>query len=187
MLTRLTRPCSSRIKCPVTNRLMRLRSEAETVHELAWPHRHGAHRHSARAGPLPGWSRRRGKLNLTDRHDVRCRSSGKECNRPTAARSRLRMDRRRGPPDDAGLCRQPGHDRALRCDFWPSPTRHPAAKAKIEPYDVVTAVNGAPLRSWRDFAKIISSMAPDTRVYLTTWRSRQLIDVRVMLGRKQCR
>lgn len=62
----------------------------------------------------------------------------------------------------------------------------PAAMAKIEPYDVVTAINGSPLKNWRDFAKIISSMAPDTRVYLTTWRSHQLINVRVILGRTEC-
>lgn len=62
----------------------------------------------------------------------------------------------------------------------------PAAKAKIEAGDVVTAINGAPLKSWRDFAPIIAQMAPGTTVYLTTWRSRELRDVRVMLGRGRC-
>lgn len=62
----------------------------------------------------------------------------------------------------------------------------PAAQAKIEAYDVVTAINGSPLRSWRDFGPIIASMAPGTRVYLTTWRSGQLIDVRVVLGSGKC-
>ncbi len=62
----------------------------------------------------------------------------------------------------------------------------PAAKAGIESYDVITAINGSPLRSWSDFAKIISSMAPNTRVYLTTWRSRQLLEVRVILGSAAC-
>ena len=62
----------------------------------------------------------------------------------------------------------------------------PAAKAGIESYDVITAINGSALPSWRDFARIISSMAPNTRVYLTTWRSRQLIEVRVTLGSAAC-
>jgi len=62
----------------------------------------------------------------------------------------------------------------------------PAAKAGIEIYDVITAINGSPLPSWRDFATTISSMAPNTRVYLTTWRSRQLMEVRVTLGSAAC-
>lgn len=40
----------------------------------------------------------------------------------------------------------------------------PAARAGIEAYDVITAINGVPLNSSSDFAKIISSMAPGTRV-----------------------
>lgn len=62
----------------------------------------------------------------------------------------------------------------------------PAAKAGIEAYDVVTAINGSPLRSWRDFAPTISAFAPGTTIALTTWRSKQLIDVRVALGRTGC-
>jgi len=62
----------------------------------------------------------------------------------------------------------------------------PAAKAGIEAYDVLTAINGSPLRSWRDFAPTISAFAPGTTVALTTWRSKQLIDVRVVLGRSSC-
>jgi S1-C subfamily serine protease len=62
----------------------------------------------------------------------------------------------------------------------------PAAKAGIEAYDVVTSINGAPLMDWRDFAPTISQMAPDTTVYLTTWRSRQMINVRVVLGAGRC-
>ncbi len=62
----------------------------------------------------------------------------------------------------------------------------PAAKAHIEAYDVVTAINGSPLRSWRDFAPTIAAFAPDTTIYLTTWRSKQLIDRSVILGRRSC-
>jgi len=63
----------------------------------------------------------------------------------------------------------------------------PAAKAGIEACAVVTSINGAPLMEWRDFAPTISQMAPDTTVYLTTWRSRQVINVRVVLGAGTCR
>ena len=38
----------------------------------------------------------------------------------------------------------------------------PAAKAGIERYDVVTAIEGVPLQSWRDFAPAIARMAPGT-------------------------
>ena len=61
-----------------------------------------------------------------------------------------------------------------------------AAKAGIEAYDVVTSINGTPPMDWRDFAPTISQMAPDTTVYLTTWRSRQMINVRVVLGAGTC-
>jgi serine protease Do len=62
----------------------------------------------------------------------------------------------------------------------------PAAKAGIEAYDVITTINGVPLQSARDFAKIISSLAPGTVVYLTTWRSRQMIEVSLVLGGVKC-
>lgn len=62
----------------------------------------------------------------------------------------------------------------------------PAAKAGIAAYDVVTAVNGASLADWRDFATMISAKAPGTVVSLTTYRNRQLIEVRVRLGWTKC-
>ena len=62
----------------------------------------------------------------------------------------------------------------------------PAAKAGIERYDVVTAIDGVPLRSWRDFAPTIASTAPGTEVYLTTWRSRQFMGTRVIVGSASC-
>lgn len=55
----------------------------------------------------------------------------------------------------------------------------PAAKAGIAAYDVVTAINGASLADWRDFATMISAKAPGTVVSLTTYRNRQLIEVHV--------
>jgi len=62
----------------------------------------------------------------------------------------------------------------------------PAANAGIEAGDAVTAINGTPLASWRDFATTISMMAPDTTVFLNTWRSGQPIEVRVVLGSSKC-
>ena len=62
----------------------------------------------------------------------------------------------------------------------------PAAQAGIEPYDAVTAINGAPLQNWREFAGIVSGMAPGTRIYLTTWRSTQLLQVGVVVAASKC-
>jgi serine protease Do len=62
----------------------------------------------------------------------------------------------------------------------------PAAQAHIAAFDVVTTINGSPLRSWRDFAPTIAAFSPNTTIYLTTWRNRQLIDRRVVLGRTSC-
>jgi serine protease Do len=62
----------------------------------------------------------------------------------------------------------------------------PAAHAGIEFGDVIAAINGSPLRNWSDFATTISMMAPGTIVYLTTYRDRQLIAVKVILGYSRC-
>jgi len=62
----------------------------------------------------------------------------------------------------------------------------PAARAKIEAGDVITAINGSPLISWSDFISTISMMAPGTDVYLTTYRNTQLIPTKVTLGRSKC-
>jgi serine protease Do len=62
----------------------------------------------------------------------------------------------------------------------------PAAQAKIEAGDVVVKINGSTLSNWRDFAPAIAKMAPETTVYHTTWRNRQLIDVGVTVGYGRC-
>jgi serine protease Do len=62
----------------------------------------------------------------------------------------------------------------------------PAAQAKIEAGDVITAINGTPLESWSDFTPTISAMAPGTEVYLTTYRDGQLLDRTVTLGSSKC-
>jgi serine protease Do len=62
----------------------------------------------------------------------------------------------------------------------------PAARARIQSGDVVTAINGRPLMSWRDFAPTIAAFAPNTRITLNTRRSKQLIIVQVTLGAAKC-
>jgi serine protease Do len=63
----------------------------------------------------------------------------------------------------------------------------PAAAAGIEAGDVLTAINGARLVHANDFARIISATAPGTTVYLDTWRDRQAMQVRLVLGSIRCR
>jgi membrane-associated protease RseP (regulator of RpoE activity) len=63
----------------------------------------------------------------------------------------------------------------------------PAAHAGIEAGDVVTAINGKPLASWRDFEPTIAELAPGSTAHLSTRRSGQLLDVRVHLGWRKCR
>jgi len=46
----------------------------------------------------------------------------------------------------------------------------PAVKAGIQPGDVITAVNGAPVKDARDLAKQIGALPPGTSVKLTVWR-----------------
>jgi len=47
----------------------------------------------------------------------------------------------------------------------------PAAKAGIESGDVITAVNGAPVKDAREFARTIGMMAPDTSIKLDVVRN----------------
>jgi S1-C subfamily serine protease len=62
----------------------------------------------------------------------------------------------------------------------------PAARAGIEAGDVITAINGTPLARSRDFAAIISQMAPGSVVYLTTFRNGELRDIKSTLGYSSC-
>ena len=62
----------------------------------------------------------------------------------------------------------------------------PAALARIEAGDVITAINGAPVMRSGDFATMISAMAPGSTVYLRTFRDGQMIEVQVMLGSGKC-
>lgn len=62
----------------------------------------------------------------------------------------------------------------------------PAASAHIEAGDVITSINGAKLVHPGDFATTIAQTAPGTTVYLTTWRDRQLIERKVVIGSSAC-
>jgi serine protease Do len=63
----------------------------------------------------------------------------------------------------------------------------PAAQAHIEQGDVLTSINGVPLARARDFAGIISTIAPGTLVYLDTWRDGQPRQVALVLSSAPCR
>jgi serine protease Do len=62
----------------------------------------------------------------------------------------------------------------------------PAARARIEAGDVLTTINGEPLKTWSDFAAKIAAIAPGTTIYLNTYRDRQLIGRHVRVGGFPC-
>jgi serine protease Do len=63
----------------------------------------------------------------------------------------------------------------------------PAARAKIHVGDVVTRINGSPLKSPREFEQRILAMAPGTRIHLRVFRNREPIIFTVPLGSTKCR
>lgn len=58
----------------------------------------------------------------------------------------------------------------------------PGEKAGIKQGDVVTAVNGDPVKDPRDLARRIAAFAPDTTVDVTLWRDGKATEVKVKLG-----
>jgi serine protease Do len=58
----------------------------------------------------------------------------------------------------------------------------PAAKAGIMAGDVITAVNGNPVKDARDLAKQVGSMAPGSTAKLTLWRKGEEKTVSIALG-----
>jgi serine protease Do len=62
----------------------------------------------------------------------------------------------------------------------------PAANAGIEPGDVITAINGAPLMSWHDFTTTIAAISPGTVVYLSTSRNGEPKEINLTLGSCTC-
>jgi serine protease Do len=59
----------------------------------------------------------------------------------------------------------------------------PAVKAGIETGDVITAVNGAPIKTARDLARTVGMMAPDTTVKLDILRKGEGKTLTVTLGK----
>ena len=62
----------------------------------------------------------------------------------------------------------------------------PAAHARIRAGDVLTTIDGETLSKSSEFAAKIAAIAPGTRIYLNTYRDRQLIGRRVRVGRAPC-
>jgi len=62
----------------------------------------------------------------------------------------------------------------------------PAAKAGIEAGDVVLSVNGPPLEDARDFAPLISAMAPGSYIFLNTMRGNFAITAKLTVGSIKC-
>src|SRR5215813_6057669 len=58
----------------------------------------------------------------------------------------------------------------------------PAAKVGIQSRDVITAVNGNPVKDARDFAMQISGMAPGAAVDITIWRDGAEKSISLTLG-----
>ena len=58
----------------------------------------------------------------------------------------------------------------------------PAAKAGVQPGDVITGVNGAPVKNARDLARTIATTAPDSAVKLDILRHGQRQTITVTLG-----
>ena len=62
----------------------------------------------------------------------------------------------------------------------------PAAHARIQAGDVITAINGTSVMRSSDFAAMISARAPGSTVYLSTFRDGQMIEVQLVLGSGKC-
>ncbi len=58
----------------------------------------------------------------------------------------------------------------------------PAAKAGIEAGDIITAVNGTPVKDARDLARTVGMMAPDTAVKLDILRQNETKTIAVTLA-----
>ncbi|WP_159952884.1 Do family serine endopeptidase [Rhizobium sp. 18065] len=58
----------------------------------------------------------------------------------------------------------------------------PGEKAGIKQGDVVTAVNGDPVKDPRDLARRIAAFAPDTTVDVAVWREGKSTEIKVKLG-----
>jgi S1-C subfamily serine protease len=62
----------------------------------------------------------------------------------------------------------------------------PAAQAGIEAGDVLTSINGSPLRNWVDFEATIAAFAPGDTIHLWARRNGQLLDVKLTVDGGKC-
>jgi S1-C subfamily serine protease len=62
----------------------------------------------------------------------------------------------------------------------------PAAAAKIEAGDLITAINDTPLMNAQDFSPAIAAMAPGTTLYLSIPRNGQPREISLILGSGKC-
>jgi serine protease Do len=58
----------------------------------------------------------------------------------------------------------------------------PAAKAGLQPGDVITAVNGSPVADSTDLPSQVASLAPGSSATVTVWRDKASKDIKVTLG-----
>ncbi|MFP3185671.1 MAG: PDZ domain-containing protein, partial [Paraburkholderia sp.] len=58
----------------------------------------------------------------------------------------------------------------------------PAAKAGLQPGDVITAVNGSPVADSTDLPAQIASIAPGSTATVTVWRDKSSKDIKVTIG-----
>ena len=58
----------------------------------------------------------------------------------------------------------------------------PAAKAGLQPGDVITAVNGSPVADSTDLPSQVASLAPGSSATVTVWRDKASKDIKVTIG-----
>lgn len=58
----------------------------------------------------------------------------------------------------------------------------PAAKAGLQPGDVITAVNGSPVSDSTDLPSQVASLAPGSTATITVWRDKANKDIKVKIG-----
>ena len=58
----------------------------------------------------------------------------------------------------------------------------PAARAGLQPGDVITAVNGSPVADSSDLPSQVASLAPGSSATITVWRDKASKDIKVTLG-----
>jgi serine protease Do len=58
----------------------------------------------------------------------------------------------------------------------------PAAKAGLQPGDVITAVNGSPVADSTDLPAQVASLAPGSSATVTVWRDKASKDIKVTIG-----